>query len=173
MIGRFAIRAGKRLAVVVLLLTINVLDQYPLYASTFTYFRTEPQGSIWFDSNIYESLSQYSAINIYPVFDLQEDKSTSFESEKLWRESSMFMDVLRISSELNLKSNFAYLARPVGDVIEIENSRLDDRIQSGTIDRSELYAFSNTKDQIGFAEKCSADVLVFSYGGVYFVGRPI
>jgi hypothetical protein len=152
---------------------INVLDQYPLYASTFTYFRTEQQGSIWFDSNIYESLSQYSAINIYPVFDLQEDKSTSFESEKLWRESSMFTDVLRISSELKLKSNFSYQSRSVGDVIEIENSRLDNRIQSGMIDRGELFAFSNPKDQIGFAEKCSADVLVFSYGGVYFVGRPI
>ena len=172
MIGRFAIRDGKRLTVVVLLLMINVLDQYPLYASTFTYFRTDPRGSIWFDSNIYESFSKYSAINLYPVFDLQEDKSTSFESENVWRESSMFMDVLRISSELNLKSTFSYQSRSVGDVIEIENSRLGNRIQSGMIDRGELFAFSNPEDQIGFAEKCSANVLVFSYGGVYFVGLP-
>jgi hypothetical protein len=172
MIGHFAIRAGKRLAVVVLLLMINVLDQYPLYASTFTYFRTEPQGLIWFDSNIYESISQYSVINLYPVFDLQEDKSTSFESENVWRESSVFMDVLRISSELNLKSNFSYQGRSVGDVIEIENSRIGDRIQSGAIDRGELFAFINPEDQIGFAEKCSANVLVFSFGGVYFVGLP-
>jgi hypothetical protein len=172
LIGRLAIRAEKRLALVGLLLTVKALDQSPLYASTFAYFRTEPQGSIWFDSNIYESLSQYSAINIYPIFDLQEDKSTSFESEKLWRESSMFMDVLRVSSELNLKTNFAYQSRSVGDVIEKENSRLSDLIRSGTVGRGELFAFSDPEDQIGFAEKCSADVLVFSYGGVYFVGLP-
>jgi len=160
------------LTVVVLLLMINVLDQYPLYASTFTYFRTDPRGSIWFDSNIYESFSKYSAINLYPVFDLQEDKSTSFESENVWRESSMFMDVLRISSELNLKSNFSYQGRSVGDVIEIENSRLGNRIRSGMIGRGELFAFSNAEEQINFAENCSADVLVFSFGGVYFVGLP-
>ena len=171
-IGRLAIKVEKRVAIAVLLLAINVLDQSPLYASTHAYYRTEPHGSIWFDSNIYESFSQYSAINLYPVFDLQEDMSTSFESENVWRESSMFMDVLRISSELNLKSNFSYQSRSVGEVIEIENSRLGNRIQSGMIDRGELFAFSNPEDQIGFAEKFSANVLVFSYGGVYFVGLP-
>jgi hypothetical protein len=106
------------------------------------------------------------------VFDLQEDKSTGLNSEAVWRESSMFMDVLRVSSELNLKTNFAYQSRSVGDVIEKENSRLSDLIRSGTVGRGELFAFSSAEEQINFAENCSTDVLVFSYGGVYFVGLP-
>jgi hypothetical protein len=158
---------------VALLLLINVTDQSPLYASTFAFYRNEPQNSVWFDSSTREVLNQYKTINIYPVFDLQEDKSTSIESEAMWRESSMFVGLLLVSSELNMKSNFAYQSRSVGDVIEIENSRLGNRIQSGMIDPGELFAFSNPEDQIMFAEKCSADVLVFSYGGVYFVGNPI
>jgi hypothetical protein len=169
-VGRLAISAERRLALVGLLLTVNALDQSPLYASTFAYYRNEPQSSIWFDPVIHESLSRYSAINFYPVFDLQEDKSTDLESEAVWRESSTFMDVLRVSSELNLKTNFAYQSRSVGDVIEKENSRLRDRIRSGMVGRGELFAFSNAEEQINFAENCSADVLVFSFGGVYFVG---
>jgi hypothetical protein len=172
LIGRLAIRAEKRLALVGLLLTVNALDQSPLYASTFAYYRNEPQSSIWFDSIIYESLSRYSVINLYPVFDLQEDKSTGLNSEAVWRESSMFMNVLRVSSELNLNSNFAYQSRSVGDVIEKENSRLSDLIRSGTVGRGELFAFSSAEEQNIFAENCSTDVLIFSYGGVYFVGLP-
>ena len=172
-IGRAVINAKKPLSLVALLLLINVMDQSPLYASTFAFYRNEPQNSVWFDSITREVLNQYKTINIYPVFDLQEDKSTSIESEVMWREGSMFVGLLLVSSELNMKSNFAYQSRSVGDVIEIENSRLGNHIQSGTIDRGELFAFSNSDDQIGFAEKCSADVLVFSYSGVYFVGRPI
>lgn len=171
-IGRLAIKVEKRVAIAVLLLAINVLDQTPLYALTHAYYRTEPQGSIRFDPNTHESLSEHLFITLYPVFDLQKDQSTSLESEIKWREGAMFMGLLLVTSELNMKSNFAYQSRSVGDVIAVENSRLDDRIQSGTIDRGELYAFSNPEDQIGFAEKCSAGVLVFSYGGVYFVGLP-
>ena len=172
-IGRAVISAKKPLSLVVLLLLINVTDQSPLYASTFAFYRNESQNSVWFDSSTREVLNHYMAINIYPVFDLQEDKSTSLESEAMWREGSMFAGLLLVSSELNMKSNFAYQSRSVGDVIEKENSRLGNRIQSGTINRGELFAFSNSDDQIRFAEKCSAGVLLFSYGGVYFVGRPI
>jgi hypothetical protein len=171
-IGRLTVGVGKRMAIAVSLLAIGVLDQSPLYASTFAYYRNEPQSSIWFDPNTLESLSRYSVINLYPVFDLQEDKSTGLNSEAVWRESSMFMDVLRVSSELNLKTNFAYQSRSVGDVIEKENSRLSDLIRSGTVGRGELFAFSSAEEQINFAENCSTDVLVFSYGGVYFVGLP-
>jgi hypothetical protein len=171
-IGRLTVGVGKRMAIAVSLLAIGVLDQSPLYASTFAYYRNEPQSSIWFDPNTLESLSRYSVINLYPVFDLQKDQSTNLESETTWREGAMFMGLSLVTSELNMKSNFAYQSRSVGDVIEIENSRLGNRIQSGMIDRGELFAFSNPEDQIGFAEKCSADVLVFSYGGVYFVGLP-
>lgn len=171
-IGRLGARIKVRLIAAILLLSVTILDQFPLYASTFSYFRGKPETSVLVESNNDAMFGQYSKVNIYPVFDLQKDRSTVLQSELRWRLGGMYTELLLTTSRLRISSNFAYQSRSVGNVIDIENRRLRERMGFGQIDPGELYAFSSAEDQRQFYANCLVDVLVFDYRGVYFVGRP-
>ena len=171
LIGRLSLRLKKQFLIPVLILLIGAIDQFPLYASTFDYFRGKPTQDFFSESKIDESFSQYQKVYIFPVFDLQEDRSTELESESLWRDSANFINVLQLASQIGASSNFAYQSRSVGSVIEIENKLLRDRIRTGKIEPGELFAFSNREDQVQFLDNCEDAVAVFVYRNVYFVGR--
>lgn len=77
-----------------------------------------------------------------------------------------------ISSKLNLRSNFAYQSRSVGTVVDLENARLYARLNSGQIEKGELYVFTSLDESEVYVKKFPADVVSFDYGGNYFVGLP-
>jgi hypothetical protein len=117
-------------------------------------------------------LSNYSSIYFVPAFDLQKDRSTSEKSEFLWRNGTSFYELLLISSRLNLRSNFAYQSRSVGSIVETENTKMYARLNSGQIDKGELYVFKSREESDMYAKKFSANVVSFSFSGNYFLGRP-
>jgi hypothetical protein len=107
-----------------------------------------------------------------PVFDLQKDRSTTEQSELLWRNSTSFYEVLLISSKLNLRSNFAYQSRSVGTVVDLENAKLFARLNSGQIEKGELYVFKSLDESEMFKKKIGENAVSFSYDSNYFVGLP-
>jgi len=107
-----------------------------------------------------------------PAFDLQKDRSTSEKSEFLWRDDSSFYEVLLISSRLNLQSNFAYQSRSVGSIVETENTKMFARLNSGQIDKGELYVFKSLAESEMLKKKIGEEAVAFSYGSNFFVGLP-
>jgi hypothetical protein len=163
---------NKRLIFASLFLLINVVDQSPLYMSTFDFYRAKPVLSSLSSERAKSELSNFSSIFFVPVFDLQIDRSTTEESELLWRSGASFYEVLLISSNLNLRSNFAYQSRSVGSIVDLENSELYARLNSGKIDKGELYVFKSLEESDMYAKKFLANVVSFSFGENYFVGLP-
>ncbi len=162
----------KKLIFASLLLLINVVDQSPLYFSTSQFYKSEPVVSAMSSDEALSELSNYSSIFFVPAFDLQKDRSTSEKSEFLWRSDSSFYEVLLISSRLNLRSNFAYQSRSVGSIVETENTKMFARLNSGQIDKGELYVFKSLEESDIYAKKFSANVASFSFSGNYFLGLP-
>lgn len=167
-----SITLKKKLIFASLLLLINVVDQSPLYFSTSQFYKSEPVVSAMSSDEALSELSNYSSIFFVPAFDLQKDRSTSEKSEFLWRSDSSFYEVLLISSRLNLRSNFAYQSRSVGSIVETENTKMFARLNSGQIDKGELYVFKSLEESDIYAKKFSANVASFSFSGNYFLGLP-
>jgi hypothetical protein len=167
-----SITLKKKLIFASLLLLINVVDQSPLYFSTSQFYKSEPVVSAMSSDEALSELSNYSSIFFVPAFDLQKDRSTSEKSEFLWRSDSSFYEVLLISSRLNLRSNFAYQSRSVGSIVETENTKMFARLNSGQIDKGELYVFKSLEESEMYAKKFSANVASFSFSGNYFLGLP-
>jgi len=169
---KFSLAPNKKLITASLLLLINVVDQSPLYISTSQFYKAEPVVSAMSSDEALSELSNYSSIFFVPAFDLQKDRSTSENSEFLWRDDSSFYEVLLISSRLNLQSNFAYQSRSVGSIVETENTKMFARLNSGQIDKGELYVFKSLEESDMYAKKFSANVVSFSFSGNYFLGLP-
>ena len=163
---------NKKLIFASLFLLINVADQSPLYMSTSNFFRARPVLSSLSSVRAKSELSNFSSIYFVPVFDLQKDRSTTEQSELLWRNGTSFYEVLLISSKLNLRSNFAYQSRSVGSVVELENTKLYARLNSGQIDKGELYVFKSLDESEMLKKKIGENAVSFSYGSNYFVGLP-
>ena len=169
---KFSLSPNKKLITASLLLLINVVDQSPLYFSTSQFYKAEPVVSAMSSDEALSELRNYSSIFFVPAFDLQKDRSTSEKSEFLWRDDSSFYEVLLISSRLNLQSNFAYQSRSVGSIVETENTKMFARLNSGQIDKGELYVFKSLEESDMYAKKFSANVVSFSFSGNYFLGLP-
>ena len=167
-----SIRLKAKLIFASLFLLINVIDQSPLYLSTSHFYRVNPVLSSLSSEIVNSELSNYSSIFFVPVFDLQKDRSTTKQSELLWRSGASFYEVLLVSSKLNLRSNFAYQSRSVGSIVELENTRLYARLNLGIIDKGELYVFKSQDESEMYIRKFPANVVSFSIGGNYFVGLP-
>ena len=163
---------NKKLIFASLLLFINVVDQSPLYMSTFDFYRDKPVLSSMSSERAKSELSNFSSIYFVPVFDLQKDSSTTKQSELLWRSGTSIYEVLLISSKLNLRSNFAYQSRSVGSIVDLENSKLYARLNSGKIEKGELYVFKSLEESEAYASLLPANVVSFSFGGNHFVGLP-
>jgi hypothetical protein len=163
---------NKKLIFASLFLLINVADQSPLYMSTSSFFRARPVLSSLSSERAKSELSNFSSIYFVPVFDLQKDRSTTEQSELLWRNGTSFYEVLLISSKLNLRSNFAYQSRSVGSVVELENTKLYARLNSGQIDKGEIYVFKSLDESEMLKKKIGEIAVSFSYGSNYFVGLP-
>lgn len=163
---------NKKLIPASLFLLINVVDQSPLYMSTADFYRAKPVVSALSSERAKSELSNFSSIYFVPVFDLQKDRSTSKQSELLWRNGTSFYEVLLISSMLNIQSNFAYQSRSVGSIVETENVKLYARLNSGQINRGELYVFKSLEESDMYAKKFPANVVSFSVGELYFLGLP-
>ena len=161
---------SKKLIFASLFLLINVVDQSPLYFSTSLYYRADPSYSSLNTDQAKSELSKFSSINFVPVFDLQKDRSTTKQSELLWRNGASFYEVLLISSKLNLRSNFAYQSRSVGSVVDLENTKLYARLNSGQIDKGELYVFKSLDESEMLKKKIGEKAVSFSYDSNYFVG---
>jgi hypothetical protein len=161
---------NKKLIFASLLLLINVADQSPLYMSTFDFYRAKPVLSSLSSERAKSELSSFSSIYFVPVFDLQKDRSTFEQSEVLWRTRASFNEVLLVSSELNLKSNFAYQSRSVGSVVDLENTKLYARLNSGQIEKGELYVFKSLVESEMLKNKIGEKAVSFSYGSNFFVG---
>jgi hypothetical protein len=162
----------KKLIFASLFLLINVADQSPLYLSTYNYFRADPVLSILSSERAKSELGRFSSIYFVPVFDLQEDRSTTRQSELLWRSGTTIFEVLLLSSKLDLQSNFAYQSRSIGSIVELENAKLFARLNFGKIDKGELFVFKSREESEVYVKKFPADVVSFAYGGNYFVGLP-
>jgi hypothetical protein len=163
---------NKKLIFASLLLLINVADQSPLYISTFDFYRAKPVLSSLSSERAKSELSSFSSIYFVPVFDLQKDRSTTEQSELLWRNGTSFYEVLLISSNLNLRSNFAYQSRSVGTVVDLENAKLFARLNSGQIENGELFVFKSLDESEMFKKKIGEKAVYFSYDSNYFVGLP-
>jgi hypothetical protein len=163
---------NKKLIFASLLLLINVADQSPLYISTFDFYRAKPVLSSLSSERAKSELSSFSSIYFVPVFDLQEDRSTTRQSELLWRSGTTIFEVLLLSSKLDLQSNFAYQSRSIGSIVELENAKLFARLNFGKIDKGELFVFKSREESEVYVKKFPAGVVSFAYGGNYFVGLP-
>jgi hypothetical protein len=56
--------------------------------------------------------------------------------------------------------------------VDLENSELYARLNSGKIDKGELYVFKSLEESDMYAKKFLATVVSFSLGEYYFVGLP-
>jgi hypothetical protein len=168
----FLFSLNKKIIFAGVLLLVNVVDQSPLYFSTSTFYRALPKTSILNTNEVIKKFKNYSVINFVPVFDLQEDLSTHNQSEMLWREGTSFLEILMISSKLNLKSNFAYQSRSVGAVIETENTKLYKQLNSGSISSGQLYVFKSLDELTTYKKNFDTNVDFFSIGDNYFLGIP-
>jgi hypothetical protein len=161
---------NKKLIFASLFLFFNVADQSPLYVSTFDFYRAKPVLSSLSSERAKSELSSFSSIFFVPVFDLQKDRSTTEQSELLWRSDTSIYEVLLISSELNLRSNFAYQSRSVGSIVDLENSKLYARLNSGKVGKGELYVFKSLAESEMLKKKIGEKAVAFSYGSNFFVG---
>jgi hypothetical protein len=167
-----SLTVNKKLIFAILLILINVVDQSPLYMSTSNFYRARPVLSSLSSERAKSELSSFSSIYFVPVFDLQKDRSTTEQSELLWRSGASFYEVLLISSKLNLRSNFAYQSRSVGSIVELENTKLYARLNSGKVDKGDLYVFKSLDEAETLKKKIGENAVSFSHGGNYFVGLP-
>jgi hypothetical protein len=162
-----------RLFAASLLLVLNLGDQMPLYTSTAEHFRTKPNNPVYDAVKANGVLKNYAEIKLFPVFDLQEDRSTVFHSEEVWRSTNLWLEVLVVASELGLSTNFAYQSRPVGGAIKEENILMQHHLDLGIIAPGQLYVFPTLEEQLLNREAFSNDIQVFSIGSLYFIGRRI
>jgi hypothetical protein len=161
-----------RIVLSVLLISINFVDQSPLLFSIASKYRFDQDRPDDFRSEMKEIFSDYSVIKIFPVFDLQVNSSTNYLSEEVWRSSPDLTGLLFAASELNKNINFSYQSRPVGSIIESENQQMVQNLNSGEINKGELYIFSTFEDVSVFSLQFGNEVKVFSSGGIFFAGNP-
>lgn len=121
-------------------------------------------------NNLKGVFSNYSKIYIYPVFDLQVDDLNTFESEQIWRETKLWQDVLIVASELNMQSNFAYVSRPVGEVVERANRDSEKKLAQGTLAKGDLFIFVSRDDINRTIGKIPTGFSEFSIGKLILVG---
>jgi len=155
-----------------LLLVINLIDVSPLLRETYNDFRNEDLEALTNRDRLRSVFSSFSAIKFFPVFDLQLDDSGEYISEKLWRRTSLWEDVLAVASELNMPTNFTYTSRPVGEVIRLENNRILKILNGGAIEQGDLYVFISFDEFESFRDYKSETTDSFSVGGLYFLGIP-
>jgi hypothetical protein len=56
--------------------------------------------------------------------------------------------------------------------VELENTKLYARLNSGQIDKGELYVFKSLDESEMLKKKIGENAVSFSYGSNYFVGLP-
>ena len=161
----------RRLLAVVLLV-VNLVDLNPLLRESYRDFRREDLNAVQFRTKLTQIFSRYSTINIYPAFDLQIDDAGVFDSESVWRNTKLWQAVLFSASELNLRSNFAYVSRPVGDVIASENQKSEYILSQGLLQKGDLYVFISKSDLEKFMSNVPDGAEIFSAGQLEFIGLP-
>jgi hypothetical protein len=161
-----------RVALSVMLILVNVVDQGPLLSSIATKYRFDQSRLDNSSSETKDVFADYSLIKIFPVFDLQLDSSTSYRSEEVWRSSPNLIGLLFAASELNKDINFSYQSRPVGSIIENENRRMVQNLSLGEIGKGELYIFSTFEDFSSFSSQFGYGIKTFSFEGLFFAGVP-
>lgn len=166
-----SLRRYRRILAVVLLV-VNLVDLSPLLRESYRDFRREDPSAIQFRNQLTQIFSRYSTINIYPVFDLQIDDAGFYSSEGAWRKSKLWQDVLYSASEQNLRSNFAYVSRPVGKVIPSENEKSARILSQGLMEKGDLYVFISKSDRALFMSGIPEGAEIFSVGQLEFIGLP-
>jgi hypothetical protein len=161
----------RRLLAVVLLV-VNLVDLNPLLRESYRDFRREDLNAVQFRTELTQIFSRYSTINIYPAFDLQIDDAGVFDSESVWRNTKLWQAVLFSASELNLRSNFAYVSRPVGEVIASENQKSEYILSQGLLQKGDLYVFISKSDLEKFMSNVPDGAEIFSAGQLEFIGLP-
>ena len=166
-----SLKRYRRLLVVVLLV-LNLADLSPLLRESYRDFRREDLNAIQFRTQLTQIFSKYSTINIYPAFDLQIDDPGLFNSESVWRKTKLWQDVMISASELNLRSNFAYVSRPVGRVIASENEKSTWVLSQELMQKGDLYVFVSKSDIELFRNHLPEGAEIFSVGQLEFIGLP-
>jgi hypothetical protein len=166
-----SLKRFRRLLVVVLLL-LNLADLSPLLRESYRDFRREDLNAVQFRTQLTQIFSRYSTINIYPAFDLQIDDSGVYSSESVWRKTRLWQDVMISASALDLRSNFAYVSRPVGKVIASENEKSARILNQGLMQKGDLYVFISKSDVASFMKSLPEGAEIFSVGQLEFIGLP-
>jgi hypothetical protein len=166
-----SLKRFRRLLVVVLLL-LNLADLSPLLRESYRDFRREDPNAVQFRTQLTQIFSRYSTINIYPAFDLQIDDAGVYSSESVWRKTRLWQDVMISASALDLRSNFAYVSRPVGKVIASENEKSAQILNQGLIQKGDLYVFISKSDVASFMKSLPEGAEIFSVGQLEFIGLP-
>ena len=166
-----SLRRFRRILAVVLLV-VNLVDLSPLLRESYRDFRREDPSAIQLRNQLTQIFSRYSTINIYPVFDLQIDDAGFYSSEGVWRKTELWQDVLYSASELNLRSNFAYVSRSVGKVIPSENERSARILSQELMEKGDLYVFISKSDRAMFMSGITEGAEIFSVGQLEFIGLP-
>jgi hypothetical protein len=169
-----AISARKflRYVLAVLLISMNVVDQSPLLTAIATKYRFEQNRPEKFRTEMKTIFNDFSELKIFPVFDLQLDNSTKYQSEVVWRNSPNLRGLLLAASELDKQINFSYQSRPVGSIIDIENQRMVEKLTSGGINEGELYIFATHADFMRFSSKFSFGVKTYFFEDLFLAGIP-
>jgi len=76
------------------------------------------------------------------------------------------------ASELNLRSNFAYVSRPVGRVIASENEKSTWVLSQELMQKGDLYVFVSKSDIELFRNHLPEGAEIFSVGQLEFIGLP-
>jgi hypothetical protein len=155
-----------------LLLIINVIDLSPLVAESYRDFRKDETYSLALRQDLVDVFSDFSSINLFPVFDIQVDDERQFDSEGIWRKNGRWQDVMAAASELGLVANFAYVSRPVGNVTQIENHVLMSKFDSGRLGKGELFVFTSEEDAARAAKFAPVEAISFIVEDLFFVGVP-
>lgn len=155
-----------------LLLSINVIDISPLVVESYRDFRKDGTYSLALRQDLIDVFSDFSSINLFPVFDLQVDDERQFDSEGIWRKNGKWQDVMAAASELGLVANFAYVSRPVGNVTQIENHVLMSKFDSGRLGKGELFVFTSEEDAARAAKFAPVGAISFIVEDLFFVGVP-
>lgn len=161
-----------KLALITALLLVNVIDLSPLVVESYKEFREDGTQELQLREELVDVLVNYSSIHLFPVFDLQVDNEGTNNSEEIWRESGRWQDVMLAASKLNLTSNFAYVSRPVGEIVKAENRSLMSRFQNGDLRRGELFIFITEDDALFAIQSAPIEAVLVTVGELFFVGVP-
>jgi len=164
-------KAGRNLVLFVVL-AVQMVDVLPFLSAQQRLMRSEVSIQSDMTSGTWKSLlSRYDSIKIVPTLDFYENHADSTTEVQAWAESSQLGSVVQFSAENNLKLKFAYVSRPVSQIVEQENDALQAQLDKKDLASGSIYLFATEELWKRFAPEHGSRAFVVD-GYFVILGPP-